>query len=70
VSSGPFAGPDVREEIVARSRTGARLTEIERELIDPVQGDEDEKAALWLLAWSVAGRAAPGSRSPRPGTLL
>jgi hypothetical protein len=41
----------LREEIIARSRAGEELTTIERALIDPNVADEDERAALWLLAW-------------------
>lgn len=32
---------------------GWSLAAVEREVIDPAQGvDEDERAALWLFAWS------------------
>jgi hypothetical protein len=41
----------LREEIVLRARAGAGLAEIDRALIEPAAVDEDEKAALWLLAW-------------------
>jgi hypothetical protein len=41
----------LREEIIARSRAGDELAKIECELIDPYVADEDERAALWLLAW-------------------
>jgi len=32
---------------------GRGLSEIELELIDPAPLSTDEKAALWLLAWSM-----------------
>lgn len=51
MSAGSFGAHDVREEIIARSRAGEELAVIERDLIDPTVADEDEKAALWLLAW-------------------
>jgi hypothetical protein len=46
-----FQLSSLQEEIVARSRAGEELAKIERELIDPNLADEDERAALWLLAW-------------------
>ena len=46
-----FQLSSLREEIIARSRAGEELATIERELIDPNLTDEDERAALWLLAW-------------------
>ena len=50
---------DVREEILARSRAGADLAEIDRALIQPAAIDEDEKAALWLLAWCSQREGGP-----------
>ncbi|MBV8734956.1 MAG: hypothetical protein JO321_15280 [Solirubrobacterales bacterium] len=37
---------EVREEIIASSRAGDHLDEIERDLIDPAPAVQDEKAAL------------------------
>ena len=34
-------------------RAGRELGEVEDELIDPAPLSSDEKAALWLLAWSM-----------------
>jgi hypothetical protein len=47
----PFQLASLREEIIVRSRAGEELATIECELIDPTGADEDERAALWLLAW-------------------
>jgi hypothetical protein len=46
-----FQLSSLREEIIVRSRAGEELATIECELIDPNVADEDERAALWLLAW-------------------
>ena len=46
-----FQLSSLQEEIVAWARAGEELAEIERALIDPNVADEDERAALWLLAW-------------------
>jgi hypothetical protein len=49
------AGPScvhLRESVISRSRAGDELAAIERDLIAPAAASEDEKAALWLLAWS------------------
>ena len=44
---------DVREEIDERMRAGASLDDVESELIVAQDHlDTDEKAALWLFAWS------------------
>ena len=34
-------------------RAGRGLSEVEEELIDPASLNADEKAVLWLLAWSM-----------------
>jgi hypothetical protein len=52
----------LREEIVVRSRAGEELAAIECELIDHAMADEDERAALWLLAWCES-RGVPCPRS-------
>ncbi len=57
-----FQLSSLREEIIARSRAGDELAKIERELIDPNLVDDDERAALWLLAWCVRrGMTCPRS---------
>jgi hypothetical protein len=56
---------DLRDEIISRSRTGAGLRELEETVIEPATLDEDDKAALWLLAWSLpAPKQSPATRAP------
>jgi hypothetical protein len=43
------------DELVAR---GAKLAEIEREVIDPAPLGEDARDALWLYAWGSLERRA------------
>jgi len=45
-------GGGLRRAIVAGVDAGASVEQIECTLIEPAVVDEDEKAALWLLAWS------------------
>jgi hypothetical protein len=43
----------VRDEVALRLDDGAPLAEVEGELIETVPGlSEDERAAVWLFAWS------------------
>ena len=44
---------DLRDEIISKSRAGFGLRNIEETVIEPAALDEDEQAALWLLAWSL-----------------
>jgi hypothetical protein len=44
---------DLRDEIITKSRAGVGLRDIEKTVIEPAALDEDEQAALWLLAWSL-----------------
>jgi hypothetical protein len=44
---------DLRDEIISKSRAGVGLREIEETVIERSALDEDEQAALWLLAWSL-----------------
>ena len=55
---------DLRDEIVIKSRAGVHLREIEETVIERSALDQDEQAALWLLAWSLP--ATNQSASPRP----
>src|SRR5450755_659453 len=55
---------DLRDEIVSKSRAGVGLREIEETVIERSAFDEDERAALWLLAWSLP--TTNQSASPRP----
>jgi hypothetical protein len=48
------AGQELREQIIACVLAGVELAEIERYVIEPATVDEEEKASLWLLAWSCA----------------
>jgi ribosomal 50S subunit-associated protein YjgA (DUF615 family) len=48
---------DVREEIIALAQRGTDLAAIEREVIERVPISDDERAALWLLAWYYASEA-------------
>jgi hypothetical protein len=53
---------DLREEIISRLRAGAGLRELEETVIEPAALDEEEKAALWLLAWSLpAAKQSPAT---------
>ena len=50
------SGRELREavdELVAR---GARLSDIEREVIDPAPLGDDARDALWLYAWGCVER--------------
>jgi hypothetical protein len=49
-----ISAADVREKVIARARSGAAVGEIEQEVIAPSALDEEEQAALWLLAWGHA----------------
>jgi hypothetical protein len=43
----------LRDEVALRLEGGARLADVQDELIDSAQGlSEDERAALWLFAWA------------------
>jgi hypothetical protein len=42
----------VWEELVARLERGATLAEVEEALVEVPGLSEDERAALWLAAWS------------------
>jgi hypothetical protein len=42
---------------------GTTLAKVEEELIEPAQLGEDERAALWLFAWSYAKRRQDSRRA-------
>jgi hypothetical protein len=47
----------VRDEVALRLDSGARLVDVEGELIEAEPGlSEDERAAVWLFAWSYRPR--------------
>ena len=52
----PTMVDELREEIVARVHDGHSVAEIDRHVIQPAPIDDDDKAGLWLLAWSTARR--------------
>jgi hypothetical protein len=43
---------DLQAKVRAQVRHGGSLEEIEATTIDSAQLDEDQRAALWLYAWS------------------
>src|SRR5437762_4771604 len=57
---------DLREEIGERMRAGTPLDDVESELIEPQDHlSADEKAALWLFAWSFVPPARQRSEALR-----
>jgi hypothetical protein len=52
--------PEVRQQIHGRLRRGGSLAEVEEEIIEPAPCDEDQRAALWLYAWSQSSRRDRG----------
>jgi hypothetical protein len=42
----------LQERIGAMMRGGAPLDQVESQVIDPCELSSDQKAALWLYAWS------------------
>jgi hypothetical protein len=44
---------DLRDEIISMTRAGVGLRDIEETVIEPAALDDDARAALWLLAWSL-----------------
>lgn len=54
----------LRGEVVLRLEGGARVADVQEELIDTAQGlSEDERAAVWLFAW--AYRPSPWGQDGR-----
>ena len=52
-----------QRRIIQAVKAGMDLAAIERTIIDPSSVEEDEKAALWLLAEALRERATP-TREP------
>ena len=47
-----------RAEVRGRMRGGSTIDDVDAEIIEPTDFSADEKAALWLYAWSfVPGRS-------------
>ena len=42
----------LQERIAAMMRCGTTLDQVENQVIDPCELSKDQKAALWLYAWS------------------
>ena len=42
----------LQERIAAMMQCGSPLEEVESQVIDPCELSSDQKAALWLYAWS------------------
>ena len=57
-----MSSPALSDRVLASADAGAPLGEIERELIEPARLAEDEKAAMWLLAWSHISHHRPPRR--------
>ena len=57
----------VRDQIALSIDSGESLAAVEAQLIEPSTVSEDERAALWLFAWSHANRL---QRSPRAVELV
>jgi hypothetical protein len=56
----------LHHEIAEWLERGETLDAVDAELIEPAMVSEDERAALWLFAWSVATRR---QHRPRPMEL-
>ena len=58
--------PELQDRIRSLIRTGMDLPEIEDELITPSALDEEQRAALWLYAWSLVDANEPDAGTSRP----
>jgi hypothetical protein len=47
---------EAQSRIVTMMERGAAFDEVEEDVINPSPYDDDEKAALWLFAWSFMPR--------------
>jgi hypothetical protein len=60
----------VQDEVARRLDCGARLAEVDREVVEATPGlSEDERAALWLFAWSYEPGARHSARALRSVAL-
>ena len=55
----------LQERISAMMRRGAPLERVENQVIDPCELSSDQKAALWLYAWSFMERGEQRDRAAR-----
>jgi hypothetical protein len=62
---GSFMATQLQRQIIQAVRAGMDLATIEQTIIDPATMEEDEKAALWLLAQALRERDSL-TREPAP----
>ena len=55
----------LQERIAGMMRRGAPLEQVENQVIDPCELSSDQKAALWLYAWSFMERGEQRDRASR-----
>jgi hypothetical protein len=55
----------LQERIAAMMRCGAPLEQVESQVIDPSELSSDQKAALWLYAWSFMERGEQRDHATR-----
>ena len=55
----------LQERIAGMMRRGAPLEDVENQVIDPSELSSDQKAALWLYAWSFMERGEQRDRAAR-----
>ena len=55
----------LQERVAAMMRRGAPLEQVENQVIDPCELSSDQKAALWLYAWSFMERGEQRDRARR-----
>ena len=55
----------LQERIAVMMRCGAPLEQVENQVIDPCDLTSDQKAALWLYAWSFMERGEQRDHATR-----
>jgi hypothetical protein len=55
----------LQDRIEAMMRCGAPLEQVESQVIDPCDLSSDQKAALWLYAWSFMERKEQRDKATR-----
>ena len=55
----------LQERVAAMMRCGAPLEQVESQVIDPCDLSSDQKAALWLYAWSFMERGEQRDHATR-----
>lgn len=61
---------ELQKRIRARMRSGDSLEDVEEQIIDPAHLDPDQKAVLWLYAWSLVPRRKQRAEVTRLTELL